>query len=262
MLRSKPFLDAEYPHTPAEIVEAAKKRLGGFVTVRENGISYCFDVTRLMFSSGNVSEKARAAAGFVSYKGLPVLSKSDKLPLEGEVVIDLFCGLGYFTLPVLIHAGAKKVFACDWNPTATSCLRANLLANGVENDRCTIFEGDNRLMTLPERKLVNSADRVFLGLIPSSQNSWTTALKLLRPSGGWLHIHATKGDEEYEKWAFTELPEKLKELVRQPNQDDNENNFFEEAKKSWIFTTRHLERVKSYAPKVWHLVADVFVTCA
>jgi len=256
MIRSQPFLDAVYPRLPAEIVDAAKKRLGGFVCVRENGISYCFDVTRLMFSSGNVSEKARAAAGFSSYKEA-VTPRDSRLPLEGEVVIDLFCGLGYFTLPVLIHAGAKKVVACDWNPTATLCLRANMLANGLDDSRCIVYEGDNRLMTLPERNLVNSADRVLLGLIPSSEISWKTALRLLRPRGGWLHIHATKGDAEYEQWAFTELPQKLKELVHQPS--ENRDGDFEETKKSWKFTTMHLERVKSYAPKVWHLVADVLV---
>ena len=256
MIRSQPFLDAVYPRSPAEIVDATKKRLGGFVCVRENGISYCFDVTRLMFSSGNVSEKARAAAGFSSYKEASI-SKDNRLPLEGEVVIDLFCGLGYFTLPVLIHAGAKKVVACDWNPTATLCLRANMLANGLDDSRCIVYEGDNRLMTLPERNLVNSADRVLLGLIPSSEISWETALRLLRPRGGWLHIHATKGDAEYEQWAFTELPQKLKELVHLPS--ENRDGDFEETKKSWTFTTMHLERVKSYAPKVWHLVADVLV---
>jgi hypothetical protein len=29
------------------------------VTVRENGVTYSFDMTRVMFSSGNVTEKAR-----------------------------------------------------------------------------------------------------------------------------------------------------------------------------------------------------------
>lgn len=31
----------------------------GWVLVRENGLVYGFDLTRVMFSSGNVSEKAR-----------------------------------------------------------------------------------------------------------------------------------------------------------------------------------------------------------
>lgn len=31
----------------------------GWVTVRENGLTYSFDFTRVMFSSGNISEKER-----------------------------------------------------------------------------------------------------------------------------------------------------------------------------------------------------------
>ena len=35
------------------------------------------------------------------------------------------------------------------------------------------------------------ADRINLGLIPSSEDSWPSACKALKPStGGWLHIHA------------------------------------------------------------------------
>ena len=53
-----------------------------------------------MFSSGNVSEKARIA----------------RLDASGEVVLDLFAGVGYWTLPLLVHAGALHVHACEWNP--------------------------------------------------------------------------------------------------------------------------------------------------
>lgn len=38
-----------------------------------------------------------------------------------EVVVDLFCGIGYFTLAALVHAAPDKlrhVYACDWNPEA------------------------------------------------------------------------------------------------------------------------------------------------
>ena len=48
-----------------------------------------------MFSSGNVSEKARIA----------------RLDAGGEVVLDLFAGVGYWTLPLLVHAGAAAAVA-------------------------------------------------------------------------------------------------------------------------------------------------------
>jgi tRNA G37 N-methylase Trm5 len=64
----------------------------GWVEHRENGIVYCLDALRCMFSSGNVTEKARMA----------------RLRCRGEAVLDMFAGIGYYTLPLLVHAGAAN----------------------------------------------------------------------------------------------------------------------------------------------------------
>ncbi|XP_045364381.1 tRNA wybutosine-synthesizing protein 2 homolog isoform X2 [Camelus bactrianus] len=134
----------------------------------DNGIRYKFDVTQCMFSFGNITEKLRVAS----------------LPCAGEVLVDLYAGIGYFTLPFLVHAGAAFVHACEWNPHAVVALRNNLELNGVV-DRCQIHFGDNRKL-----KLSNVADRVNLGLIPSSEEGWPIACQVLRrDAGGILHIH-------------------------------------------------------------------------
>jgi len=52
-------------------------------------------------------------------------------------------GIGYFTLPYLVHAGASHVYACEWNPNAVEALQKNLSLNSV-SDRCTVLFGDNR----------------------------------------------------------------------------------------------------------------------
>lgn len=59
----------------------------GWVTHQENGIVYSFDATKCMFSSGNLSEKRRMA----------------HLDCRDEIVVDLFAGIGYFTLPFLVR---------------------------------------------------------------------------------------------------------------------------------------------------------------
>ena len=48
----------------------------------------------------------------------------------GETVVDLFAGIGYYTLQLLRHAGVAKVYACEWNPNSVAALRANLVSNG------------------------------------------------------------------------------------------------------------------------------------
>lgn len=133
----------------------------------DNGISYSWDVTKCMFSAGNAPERHRVA----------------KFRCEGEVVVDMYAGIGYFTLPYLIHAGAQLVHACEWNPNAVIALRKNLIQNKV-NERCRIIEGDNQQL-----QLCNIADRVNLGLLPSSESGWQIACKVLKSTGGMLHVH-------------------------------------------------------------------------
>lgn len=141
----------------------------GVVNHKDNHILYQFDVTKCMFSFGNVREKIRMA----------------ELDCSDEIVVDLFAGIGYFTLPLLVHAKAKHLYACEWNPDAVEALRRNLRANGVEGDRYTVIEGDNRL-SRPE----NVAQRVILGILPSCQEWMKTALQCVdKKTGAILHCH-------------------------------------------------------------------------
>ena len=43
-------------------------------------------------------------------------------------------GIGYFTLPYLVHAKAKHVYACEWNPDSIEALKRNLQLNGVQGE--------------------------------------------------------------------------------------------------------------------------------
>ncbi|KAL1767521.1 structural maintenance of chromosomes protein 1B [Sigmodon hispidus] len=140
----------------------------GWVEHMDNGIRYKFDVTQCMFSFRNITEKVRVAS----------------LSCAGEVLVNLYAGIGYFTLPFLVHARAAFVHACEWNPHAVVALRNNLEINGVA-DRCQIHFGDNRKL-----QLSNTADRVNLRLIPSSEEGLPIACQVLRKDvGGILHIH-------------------------------------------------------------------------
>lgn len=45
------------------------------------------------------------------------------------------------------------------------------------------------------------ADRVSLGLLPSSECGWAAAVAALKPSGGMLHVHGNVLDVEESDWA-------------------------------------------------------------
>ncbi|KAL4169541.1 hypothetical protein KRP22_010460 [Phytophthora ramorum] len=199
------------------------KEAPGWVEIRENGIVYGWDLTRVMFSSGNVTEKARMAT----------------IGCRGETIVDLFCGIGYYVLPFLVHGGAAFVHACEWNPNSVAALRFNLERNHVA-DRCKVYLGDNS-ESAPTIGAV--ADRVNLGLLPTSEKAWPLAVQVLKPSGGWFHVHDNVAVEDREAWE-QRVVDTMRELAQQYD-------------KQWTITCEHVEKVKSYAPKVYHLVADV-----
>ena len=200
-----------------------------WVCRRENGITYNFDITKSMFSAGNISEKIR-------------ISKFD---CSGEVVVDLFAGIGYFTLPYLVHAKADHVIACEWNPVSVQALKYSLKQMNLES-KCTVLEGDNRVVC-PK----NIADRINLGLIPDSVISWRTACEALKDTGGILHIHGNVqcGKDEAKK-------EKLHSWA--VGVSDTISNLLSDTKNSeYCATVLHVECVKSYAPRVYHAVLDL-----
>lgn len=145
----------------------------GLVKYKENEIIYQFDVTKCMFSMGNIHEKMRMAS----------------LDCSEEIVVDLFAGIGYFSLPLLIHAQAKHLYACEWNPDAIEAFKSSLLLNKIEPSRCTVIEGDNR-----SNRPTDVAQRVILGILPSSLEWMQTAFECIdKTTGAILHCHCLVG---------------------------------------------------------------------
>ncbi len=190
-----------------------------WVVRRENGIDYGYNFTQCMFSAGNVNERRRMG----EVGGI------------GETVVDLFSGIGYYTLPMLVNSQVNHVHCCEWNPLAVKALEWSLDRNNVAN-RCSIHEGDNRL-TAPN--LSGQADRVILGLLPTAEGGFELAINCLKKIGGCLHIHGIAPASDHDSW-IDETITKLSNL----NHD-------------FLITETSQVRVKSYAPHWDHIVLDV-----
>jgi len=210
---------------------------------KENGILYTWDVTKVMFCKGNFSEKQRIS----------------NFNCEGQTVVDLYAGIGYFVLPYLIHAKAELVYAFEWNPPAALALKRSLELNKVQ-DKCVIMEVDNlNSMTLVK----NVADHVNLGMIPSSESTWQCGCAILKKEvGGILHIHANVdvmssfttsadfGGGQSVPVDWIQWSHKCCESL---------NSIFQEMypEESWNVKVIGMFKVKSYAPHVDHVVFDV-----
>ena len=194
-----------------------------WVEFSDYGVHFGFDASKVMFSSGNVTERHRIGS----------------IDMKGETVVDAYAGAGYYTLPMLVRSQAVRVHACEMNPASIEGLRWAASKNGV-GDLLSVHEGDNQT-TMPG--LAGVADRCHLGLLPSSEAVWQHALACLKPSGGWLHIHMNVEKENVQAWS-DETVHALKQFA----QDSGRN---------WSIEAKHIERVKSYSPGVLHVVLDV-----
>ncbi len=181
----------------------------------ENGIYYKLDVAKLMFSSGNIDEKLRMAA----------------LDCRGETVVDMFAGIGYFTLPLAVHARAKEVIACEINPLAHRYLVENVALNRVQGI-VRPWLGNN--MDLPGEGF---ADRVVMGYVRTTAAHLGKAFRLVR-RGGTIHYHDTFPLEIFPSQALKNV---------------------ERASGGRRYDVRLLREVKSYSPGVSHMVVDIKV---
>ena len=84
------------------------------------------------------------------------------------------------------------------------------------------------------------ADRVFVGLLPSSQDGLEVALSVLSPSGGTLHGHGLAPSKDHASWI-----EGVSECAS--------------ALRPESVLSHSLTRVKSYAPHWDHVVLDLRV---
>lgn len=138
----------------------------------ENGVRFRFDVSEIMFSSGNVEERIRMA----------------EVKCDGETVVDMFAGIGYLSLPMAVYQRPSRVIACEINPIAHSFLEENIRLNGVYGVVEPVL-GDNRDMPLTDL-----ADRVIMGYVKTTHEFLPAAVRFLKREGV-IHYHETCPNE-------------------------------------------------------------------
>ena len=183
----------------------------------ENKIKFKLDVSKIMFSSGNIDERIRMAS----------------VGNEGEIVIDMFAGIGYFSIPMAVYSKVK-VHAIEINPTAYFYLKENIILNGVEK-RVKAILGDCRKVAPKE-----IANRVIMGYL-HSKNFLPTALEALCKEGGIIHYHFLCKEKDFPSQPFSDVKKIAKEYGREAY---------------LIF----FKKIKSYAPRILHGVLDVKVS--
>jgi tRNA wybutosine-synthesizing protein 2 len=211
VLREFGAITGEYREPATEVLYGTDSE----TTHVENHIKFKLDAAKTMFSSGNEEERLRMAT----------------VKCDGETVIDMFAGIGYFSIPLAVYQKPAKVIACEINPVAYKYLEENVILNKVEGV-VTPLLGDNR--DIPGESV---ADRIIMGYVKTTHEFLPTAVRLIK-NGGTIHYHETCPNEL--------LPERPVQRLR-------------EAVLGGSVQVLRSKEIKSYAPGVSHVVVDARV---
>lgn len=133
---------------------------------REFGLTFELDVAKVYFSPRLSTERKRIA---------------DRVR-DGETVIDMFSGIGPFSIMIAKFANPNRVYAIDINPEAIRLLNKNVARNRIE--KVVSILGDAREIL----KSLEKADRIIMNLPLSSFQFFETALSSIK-NGGIIHYY-------------------------------------------------------------------------
>ena len=137
---------------------------------RELSCSFKLDVSKIMWSKGNHFEKKRMIS----------------VVKPREVIVDMFAGIGYWTIPIAKHTKVAKIYAIEKNKTAFDYLEQNIRANYITNV-IPILGDCRKVKNLPK------ADRIIMGYFPGTLKFLPSALKISK-KGTVIHLHELTSD--------------------------------------------------------------------
>jgi len=138
-----------------------------------------------------------------------------RLVKSGEVVVNMFAGVGSFSILIAKYSLPSVVFSIDINPDAICLMRENVILNKVKN-KIQVREGDAREIIMTE--LIGEADRVIMPLPEKAFEYLEAAVRALKPSGGTIHyydfVHSSKRNDPRAS-VKVRVEEKLSQLAKE-----------------------------------------------
>ncbi len=136
---------------------------------KENGVRILIDLNKAYYSPRLQTERQRIT----------------RLVKDDELIIDMFCGVGPFSITIAKNTKASQLYAIDHNPDAIALLKDNISLNKVDNIIPLLGNAIELIKDLPK------ADRIIMNAPRQNNlNSLSVAFNQLR-SGGVIHYYTT-----------------------------------------------------------------------
>lgn len=138
---------------------------------KEYGCQYYVDITKAYFSPRLSHEHDRVAS----------------LVGRNETVVDMFAGVGPFSIQIGRRCENVRVYAIDVNPDAIAFLERNIRLNRVESKVYPLL-GDAKQII--RERLSGVADRVIMNLPEKAIEFVDAACEAIRSTGGIIHFYS------------------------------------------------------------------------
>jgi tRNA (guanine37-N1)-methyltransferase len=188
---------------------------------KEHGCRFRVDVAKTYFSPRLSTERLRIA----------------NMVGEGETIVNMFAGVGTYSILMARMNKTCKVYSIDSNAVAAELCEANAKLNKVQ-DRVVSIHGDAGEVI--KDKLAGQADRVLMPL-PESAKEFVDSAVLALKKKGVVHyfIH-----------------------IRADNKKTSKNLGLQDAHKAFVkynHIVQQVRVVRGVGPRIYQIVADVLV---
>lgn len=185
IFQAKSAISGEYRTREVLFIKGEKKT----ETIhRENGCRYLLDIADVYFTPRLSTERMRIASQI----------------RNGDKVIDMFAGIGPYSILIAKRVPSSHVLAIDKNPVAIKYLQKNAMLNKIKN--IEIRQGDAR----DEAKGIIDADHIIMNLPHSGTMFLDCAFRIIK-KGGIIHFYAISHEDDL----FRGLIEEIEEIAEE-----------------------------------------------
>lgn len=183
---------------------------------KENGLFFKLDISKVYFSPRLATERDRIR----------------KFVKKDEIIIDMFAGVGPFSILIAKKSKPRIIYAIDMNQEAIKYLKENVQKNKVKN--VIPIDADAKDAVIQ----IEKADRIIMNLPHSAFKYFEYAMKALKTSG-IIHYYEILYKENIDKRILD-----LEKIIKE---------------NSYKIVELNKKIVKSYSAKKIHIALDFYL---